>query len=181
MSTKTKATITDLYRIKGKAELVEGEIVPMSPTGAKPNYAAFEIAVSLRNHASRTGKGRAVTDNAGFRVDLPHRQSFSPDAAYWIGEDPGMKFFEGAPIFAAEVRSAEDYGPAAERAMATKRADYFAAGTVVVWDVDLLSDDVVRVYRADAPNTPTIYPHGDHAEAEPAIPDWHIPVNDLFI
>ena len=181
MATKTKATITDLYRLKGKAELVEGEIVPMSPTGAKPNYAAFEIAVSLRDYARRTNKGIAVTDNAGFRVDLPHRQSFSPDAAYWTGESPGMKFFEGAPIFAAEVRSAEDYGPAAEQAMAAKRADYFAAGTLVVWDVDLLSDDVVRVYRADAPDTPTIYRHGDHAEAEPAVPGWHMPVDDLFI
>ena len=56
-----------------------------------------------------------------------------------------------APVFAVEVRSEGDYGPAAEREMAAKRADYFAAGTKVVWDVDLLSDDVVRVYRADSP------------------------------
>ena len=41
---------------------------------------------------------------------------------------------------------------AAEREMAEKRADYFAAGTKVVWDVDLLSEDVVRVYRAESPD-----------------------------
>ena len=35
--------------------------------------------------------------------------------------------------------------------MSDKRADYFAAGTEVVWDVDLQSDDVVRVYRAADP------------------------------
>ena len=35
--------------------------------------------------------------------------------------------------------------------MVAKRADYFAAGTLVVWDVDLLSSDVVRVYRSTAP------------------------------
>ena len=51
------------------------------------------------------------------------------------------------PLFAVEVRSENDYGPAAEREMAAKRADYFAAGTRVVWDVDLLGEDVVRVYR----------------------------------
>ena len=181
MSTQTKASIADLYRVKNKAELVDGELVPMSPTGAQPNYAAFEIAVSLRNYANRTGKGRAVTDNAGFRVDLPHRQSFSPDAAYWTGDDPGMKFFDGAPIFAAEVRSEDDYGPAAERAMAAKRTDYFAAGTLVVWDVDLLNADVVRVYRADDPDNSTLYRRGEHAEAEPAVPGWQMPVNDLFI
>ena len=59
-----------------------------------------------------------------------------------------MKFGEGAPVFAVEVRSEGDYGPAAERAMAQKRADYFAAGTLVVWDVDLLSDEIVKSYRA---------------------------------
>ena len=35
--------------------------------------------------------------------------------------------------------------------MAEKRADYFAAGTLGVWDVDLLGEDVVRVYRVAEP------------------------------
>jgi len=35
--------------------------------------------------------------------------------------------------------------------MARKRADYFAAGTIVVWDVGLLGPDVVRVYKKDEP------------------------------
>jgi hypothetical protein len=34
-----------------------------------------------------------------------------------------MRFAEGVPAFAVEVHSANDYGPAAERAMAQKRAD----------------------------------------------------------
>ena len=53
MSTTLKATIEDLYRVPGKAELVDGEIVHMSPTGAAPNYAAAEIFVSLREHCSQ--------------------------------------------------------------------------------------------------------------------------------
>ena len=104
----------------------------------------------------------------------------SEDAAYYVGPRAKMKFFEGAPLFAAEVRSDGDYGPAAERAIAQKRADYFAAGTRVVWDVDVLSDDAVRVYRSSAPDTPTIYRRGDTAEAEPAVPGWAMPVDDLF-
>jgi Uma2 family endonuclease len=64
--------------------------------------------------------------------------------------------------------------------MAAKRADYFAAGTLVVWDVDLLGPDVVRVFRASAPNTPTIYRRGQTAEAEPALPGWTMPVDELF-
>ena len=180
MSTKVEATIEDLYKVKGKAELVNGEIILMSPTGLLPNYVAGEIFSSLRMYSKRLGFGRAVTDNVAFVVNLPHRKSFSPDAAFYTGPDMGMKFGEGAPVFAAEVRSEGDYGPRAEREMAKKRADYFAAGTLVVWDVDLLSDDVVRVYRASDPNTATIYRKAQIAEAEPAVPGWTMLVDDLF-
>jgi Uma2 family endonuclease len=91
-----------------------------------------------------------------------------------------MKFFQGAPSFAAEVRSDGNYGPRAEAEMAAKRSDYFAAGTQVVWDVDLLGDDVVRVFRASVPMEPTVYRRGETAEAEPAVPGWAMPVDMLF-
>ncbi len=91
-----------------------------------------------------------------------------------------MTFLQGAPDFAAEVRSEGDYGRAAEEEIAQKRADYFAAGTKVVWDVDLQADDVVRVYRASAPETPKLYRRGELAEAEPAVPGWTMPVDELF-
>jgi Uma2 family endonuclease len=78
------------------------------------------------------------------------------------------------------VRSENDYGPAAERKLAEKRIDYFAAGTLVVWDVDLLSDKVVNAYRFNDPENPTIYKRGDIAEAEPAVPGWRMPVDELF-
>ncbi|MGH8566278.1 MAG: hypothetical protein ACREXW_20250 [Gammaproteobacteria bacterium] len=64
--------------------------------------------------------------------------------------------------------------------MADKRRDYFAAGTLVVWDVDVLRDQVVRVYRAGDPGHPTIYRGGEVAEAEPTEPGWSMPVDRLF-
>jgi len=166
--------------VEGKAELVHGEIVHMPPTGDDPGYAGDEIYVSLREYAKRTKRGRAFADNKGFHVNLPHREAFSPDAAYYVGPRTGMRFLEGAPIFAVEVRSENDYGPAAERDMATKRADYFACGTLVVWDVDLLSADVIKSYKASDPEHPLIFRRGDLADAEPAVPGWRIAVNDLF-
>lgn len=182
MDTKTKATIEDLYRVpeNGKAELVDGEILIMSPTGYLSGYAGGEIFVSLREYARRTKTGLATPDSVGYSVNLPNRGSFSPDAAFYIGVATGMKFLEGAPVFAAEVRSENDYGPVSESAIANKRNDYFDAGTLVVWDVDLLSVDVVKVYRASAPDHPTTYRRGDMAEAEPALPGWNMPVDDLF-
>ena len=71
-----------------------------------------------------------------------------------------MRFIDGAPTFAVEVRSEEDYGPAAQREMAAKRADYFEAGTLVVWDVDPVARTI--------------------ADAEPAVPGWKVSVDDIF-
>jgi len=182
MARKVKATLDDLYRVPehGKAELVDGELMRMAPAGFLPNRAAGAIYASLRAYERRLKRGYAVSDNAGFRVNLPHRESFSPDAAFHMGGSTGMRFLEGAPVFAVEVRSEGDYGPAAEREMAAKRADYFAAGTVVVWDVDLLGDDVVKRYRAADPDRPAVYRRGDVAEAEPALPGWSMPVDEIF-
>lgn len=182
MLTKVKATLDDLYQLTDhqKAELVNGEIVFLIPTGDEPGYAGDEIFASLREYAKRTGLGRAVGDNKGFRVKLPNRESFSPDAAFYTGPRTGMKFFEGAPAFAVEVRSEGDYGPQAERAMAAKRADYFAAGTLVVWDVDLLDQAVVRKYTLSNPTEPILFYRSELADAEPAVPGWRMSVNDLF-
>jgi len=182
MSSKTEATIEDLYYVpeNGKAEIVNGEVVLMSPTGKKPSRAAFKISLRLYEYELSAGSGIAVSDNAGFKVNLPNRKSFSPDAAFYLGKDPGMKFFEHAPVFAVEVRSENDYGAAAEREIKEKIADYFAAGTLVVWDVDLLGEDVVRAYRAHNPDRPDIYRRGELANAEPALPEWAMAVDDLF-
>jgi Uma2 family endonuclease len=181
MTTKPQATIEDLYRVPGdaKAEIVDGEIVLMSPTGDLPGRAGGSIYVSLRRVERQAG-GRAYPDNVGFRVNLPNRKAFSPDAAFYVGKSSGMKFLEGAPIFAAEIRNENDYGREAESEIEAKRRDYFAAGTSVVWDVDLLGEAVVKVYRASDPENPKIYRRGEIAEAEPAVPGWRMPVDELF-
>lgn len=182
MRAKREATVDDLYHVPehGKAELVNGELVLMTPTGGLPGYAGGEIFACLREYAQRTRAGLALPDNVGFIVNLPNRRSFSPDVAFYVGPPLTGKFIEGAPVFAVEVRSEDDYGHAAERSMAAKRADYFAAGTLVVWDVDVLKEQVVRVYRTSAALEPTIYRRGEMAEAEPATPGWSMPVDDLF-
>ena len=177
---KEISTIEDLYKIKQKAELVNGEIVLMPPTGDLPGRASGSVYFSLRQEERKNKKGRAFGDNVGFKVNLPNRKSFSPDAAFHIGQPSGMKFVEGAPVFAVEVRSENDYGEKAEKAIKQKINDYFQAGTLVVWDVDLLSDEVVKVYRADNPDNPTFYRRGEIAEAETAVPGWRMAVEELF-
>jgi Uma2 family endonuclease len=76
----------------------------MTPTGGSHGYAALAIAASLREYERRTKRGFAFADNVGFVVNLQNRRSFSPAAAFWI-RPVTSKFIEGAPVFAAEVRS----------------------------------------------------------------------------
>lgn len=182
MTTKARATIEDLYHIpdNAKAELVDGEIVLMPPTGYLPGYAASEILISLRVNERTTRSGHAIGDNVGFKVSLPNRESFSPDASWYTGQPTGMKFLEGAPVFAAEVRSEGDYGTRAEQKLAQKRRDYFTAGTLCVWDVDMQSPDMIKAYFANDPDNPIIFCRGDVADAGEAVPGWSIPVNSLF-
>ena len=176
----TEELIEKLYQTDGKAEIVNGEIVEMPPTGYEPGRAGLCVTLSLMKYEKKTGKGFVVPDNVAFKVNLPNRKSFSPDSAFHKGEKTGMKFLEGAPVFAVEVRNENDYGEKAERAIAEKRADYFAAGTEIVWDVDLMSKDTIKSYHRSHPNEPKIFRRGDIADTEPVLPGWKMPVDELF-
>jgi Uma2 family endonuclease len=115
--TRVAATLEDLYRVQGKAELISGRIVHQMPTGFRPGRVGARIFRSLDDHAEATGRGVALPDNVGFAVPIlsSGRQSFSPDASYYLGPLPAnpMRFIDGPPTFAVEVRSEGDYGDAA--------------------------------------------------------------------
>lgn len=181
----TKATTTklveQLYELpeNGKAEIIDGEVIPMSPTGGRPGRIGGKIYIYLDQYEQETGRGYAFPDNVGFLVHLPHRDSFSPDAAFYVGDLINDDFLEGAPIFAVEVRSKNDYGPAAEQAIREKIADYFLSGTQIVWDVDTRRQ-VIRVYRSPIVDSFTTYTRQEIAEAEPALPGWRLPLATLF-
>jgi Uma2 family endonuclease len=175
-----EATLDDLHDIDGKAELVNGRIVLMSGSGFHHARVAFAICRALYDHECRRGGGYALSESVRFAVELPRRRSFQPDASWYTGPPSRGPIVHGVPALAVEVRSEGDYGLRAEREMAAKRADYFAAGTLVVWDVDELREGLVRVYRADDPENPTVYHRGEVAEAEPAVPGWRIEVDELF-
>lgn len=179
---QARATLENLYREPGKAELIDGRIVRLMATGFAPNRVAGKIYRSLDDFAEERG-GVACTDNIAFAVSrLPNgRESFSPDASYYSGSLPEnrMRFIPGPPTFAVEVRSEGDYTRRAEQAIRAKRDDYFAAGTRVVWDVDPIAE-TIHVYRDTDPQDFTVYRRGDLAEADPAVPGWRVPVDWVF-
>jgi Uma2 family endonuclease len=179
----TAATLADLARVDGKAELIGGRVVPLMPTAFHPGRVGGRIFRSLDDHARASGRGVALPDNVGYAVPelSSGRESFAPDASYFTGTLPAdeMDFVDGPPALAVEVRSKGDYGDAAEAELSAKRADYFEAGTAVVWDVDPVAG-CIRVYRAPVPDQPDVFGPGQWADAEPAVPGWRASVDELL-
>ena len=177
---QARATLDDLYRTPERAELIGGRIVTFMANGLLPAHIAGLIYYSLLNHAIATRTGRAFPESLGYAVTiLPSgRESFCPDASFHRGPFPRnlMRFIDGAPHFAVEVRSENGYTPSAMLEMAEKRADYFQSGTEVVWDVDPLHE-CIHCYRASDPDHPITFHRGDIADAEPAVPGWRVAVD----
>jgi Uma2 family endonuclease len=174
------ATVDDLSRTKLKAEISNGELLVIGPSGHRPARAAGKILISLHMHMERHGGGEAFGARLAYILDLPNRLAICPDVSWYTGPSADAGYPRGAPVFAVEVRDWIDHGDEAERRMAAKRADYFAAGTLVVWDVDVLRENLIRAYRANDPEHPTVYRGGEPADAEPAVPGWRFPVDELF-
>jgi Uma2 family endonuclease len=177
------ATLDDLARVTGKAELIDGRIELLMPTGRKPGRVAGRIYRSLDDYATLSRRGEAYPDNVGFAVPrlASGRESFAPDASYHLGpfpDDP-MRFLEGPPTLAVEVRSENDYTPSALAELAAKRAEYFEAGTRIVWDVDPIAE-CIHIYRAETPDQPTTFQRGQVVDAEPLLPGWRVAVDWIF-
>jgi Uma2 family endonuclease len=177
------ATLDDLARVAEKAELIDGRIELLMPTGRKPGRVAGRLYRSLDDYATQCGQGEAYPDKVGFAVPrlASGRESFAPVASYHFGpfpDDP-MRFLEGPPTLAVEVRSENDYGPSAELAFAARRADCFEAGTGIVWDGDPIAE-CVHIYRSEAPDQPTTFRRGQVIEAEPRLPGWRVDVDWIF-
>jgi Uma2 family endonuclease len=177
-----RATVNDLYKEDGKAELIGGRMIRLSPSGHLPTLVAGEIAYSLHAHSRSIGRGAAYTGKLAYIVPVlsSGRKSFSPHVSWYDGPLPSnrMHFIEGPPNLAIEVRSENDYTPSAEANIAAKRDDYFQAGTQVVWDVDPIAE-TITTYRTVS-QTPVVFHRGDVADAEPAVPGRRVAVADVF-
>jgi hypothetical protein len=165
--------LQDLYRFEGRAEVIAGEVVRLPLFGRKA--ARFVGRLARRLHEHQAGQGEVGTATLVYAVpQLPSgRRSFSPIVSWFSGTAAEeMSFIEGAPEFAVELREGN------EQSMAAKRADYFQAGTAVVWEVDLLAE-TIHCYRRESPIS-QVFHRGDIADAEPAVRGWRLKVNDLF-
>jgi Uma2 family endonuclease len=140
-------------------ELVNGEIVPVAPVFDLHGSVCVRIIVAVVPFA-RTIGARVLDSSVGFMVGGELQQLRAPDVSLVSRERlsilRGVGFAHGAPDLAVEVLSEGQHGEAFAR---PKLAEYFAAGSKVVWFADLRTQTVreylpghreYRLYSGDA-------------------------------
>jgi len=116
---ETEKLIARLYLTEGRAEIVNGKTIKLGLDGCLPGEVRANILFSLHEYQKKTKRGFVVSTLVAYVIDLPHRKSFSPSVSFYQGKRTGMKFLQGAPVFAVEVRSENDYGRKAEKRLPT--------------------------------------------------------------
>jgi Uma2 family endonuclease len=157
-------------------ELIEGELLPMSPPGFDHGCIVADIVSALREFV-RSRKLGLVAAEAGFCVSHDPDTVRSPDVAFVRTErlpSGGVPaFFQGAPDLAVEVISPWDR---ASEVIAKSR-DWLRYGCTAVWVVD--------------PGTKTATIYSDQSQAfflsekddlicEELLPGFRLPLSQVF-
>ena len=163
---------------EGNWELVEGELVMMSPAGEESGAVAAAIAVLVGFHVRANRLGRSYGADTGFRPFAEIETVRAPDFAVVRGDRLAAikdreRFLPLAPDLAVEVLSATDRRSAA----LSKCGWWLEVGTALVWLVDP-ERRAVTVFTPDEP--PRTLAEGDTLDGGDVIPGLSIPVADIF-
>lgn len=124
------------FQEERREELINGEVVAMSPAATNHNRIAFKIAVLFENHLR--GK-RCVPFGDGESVFLDEKNHFIPDAMIVCDRDK-IKWdgIHGAPDLVVEVLSPGT----AKNDKGYKKSAYESSGVPEYWIVDTLNKSV---------------------------------------
>ncbi|MBI4578884.1 MAG: Uma2 family endonuclease [Planctomycetes bacterium] len=161
----------------GRCELIQGELLRMSPGGFEHGTVAMEIGSYLADHVRRHKLGIVTAAETGFRIARNPDTVRAPDAAFVaaarVSAIPRRGFFEGAPDLAVEVVSPDDRWSE----VTAKVTGWLQAGAKMVWVVDP-PNRTIAVYAASA--DVRILREQDTLDGGDIIPGLRIPVRDVF-
>ena len=158
----------------GKYELVDGELVYMSPAGAKHGKVIVRLTARIYAFVAQRNLGDIFDGQTGFR--FPSGNLRSPDVSFVrAGRLEGgvpAGFFHLAPDLAVEVLSPSDRAGD----VAHKVAECLSAGVGLLWVVDPEKETAV-VYRPGL--TPRTVRKDGALEGEDILPGFSLRVSDL--
>ena len=183
MAARTKMTAHDLWQLgEGdvRRELVNGEVIEMTPVGGTHGRVTGRLYGRLADHVGRHGGGEVVVGGVGFVLHLPTdpERVRAPDVAFVRREKlPEGRlpegFLVGAPDLAVEVLSPRDNPLQIQQ----KVRDYLEAGTRLVWLVAPQAK-TVTVYRPDG--SARLLRDHEALDGEDVLPGLTIPLADVF-
>lgn len=159
-------------------ELVDGEIIEMTPAGLEHGVIAARLTVRLGAHVYAQKLGELVVAEGSFRLSTGPDTVRVPDLSFIrrerieeSGLTPG--FMNGAPDLAVEVISPTDRYSDVWR----KVAEYLEAGTSMVLLVDPPNR---KVWVQRAGHAPVEVDESGTVDGADVVPGWTLKVRDLF-
>ena len=179
MATLTALTRFNLEKLQSeypnyRIELVDGNIIFMSPSGYESDEVATEVAAELRNWVKPRKLGRVTGAGAGF--ELPNSNVRAPDVSFVLAErlrTSPRSFAEISPDLMIEVKSPSD----TLKSLRDKIQEFLSQGT----KIGILMNPEkhkVEIYRLG--EEAVILGDGDILSIPDLLPGWEVAVSDLW-
>jgi Uma2 family endonuclease len=180
MVTGTRATVEDVLRLGAQGEhyeLIDGELVPMSPTNLEHADIESHIGWVLRNYVLPRRLGKVLVGEPLFGLDREGRLARAPDVAFISRErlrtQPDLRSaFVGAPELAVEIVSPSNTAEDVFR----KVHEWLANGTLIV----LVVYPVQRGVDVWRENGAVSLRDDDDLNLDSAVPGFACMVKDWF-
>jgi Uma2 family endonuclease len=161
----------------GPCELIDGRIVPMSPTGAEHGNLEFDLGRLLGNFVAERKLGWVMGGEVGIYIRRNPDRVRGADIAFVskqrLPHRPHKGFLEVAPELVVEIISPEDRWEDVRQ----KLEDYFSIGVQRVWVVEP-ENRAVLVYRSITEMERL--GEADTLKGEGVLEGFSLPVADLF-
>ena len=170
----TAEELLDLPRGRARYELVDGELITMSPAGAEHGEIAGEIFGRLRNYVREHRLGTTYAAETGFLLGEGPDSVRAPDVAFVRAERVVRvrTYFPGPPDLAVEVLSPNDRASQVE----AKVRHWLRSGTRMVQVVDPETKTAV-IHTSGITTRLAI---DDALDGGDVVPGWKLPLRELF-
>lgn len=172
-------TVKDLEKLQElipeyRMELVDGEVIVMSPSGYESEEITTRISSKLFDHVDKNRLGRVTGSNAGFI--LPNSDVRAPDVSFVLAErlrKSPRSFAELAPDLMFEVKSPTDN----LKKLREKIDSFLGQGTTIGV---LIHPEQRWIEIRRVGQEPVTLRDGDVFSVPDILPDWELRVEEVW-